>query len=120
MIAPILDKLSTASTTAFVLIQNGIGIEDDLLVALQARQLGSTVISGCAWVDTTLSSGGRVVTQHGRERLVLGYHVPKSNTLFSESRAQASLATLQALLKAGGGNAQTSEIEVARWKKVLW
>jgi 2-dehydropantoate 2-reductase len=50
-----------AASKTFVLIQNGVGIEIDLQ---QAAPL-ATIISACAWVDSTTVDGGKTVRQTG-------------------------------------------------------
>ncbi|OCH90915.1 hypothetical protein OBBRIDRAFT_562509 [Obba rivulosa] len=128
LLTPILARLATASQpTAFVLLQNGVGIEDDLLAALAETKPGAdnVVISGCAWVDATAVDGGRKVTQFGNERLVLGYHHPaatlKTAASFSDARAHEVLDGFCGLLRAGGANVEAAEdVDIARWRKVLW
>ncbi|KAI0769074.1 ketopantoate reductase PanE/ApbA C terminal-domain-containing protein [Trametes elegans] len=125
LLAPFLARLTSHGSrtpeqlpTAFVLLQNGIGIEDDLLAALSKIGADAIVISGCCWVDTTALDGGRKVVQHGNERLVLGYHrVPGAD----EQPAQRSLHQLCSLFHAVGGQAEAApDIDIARWRKVLW
>ena len=113
---------TSTSTTTFVLLQNGIGIEDDLLDVLGVISAPTAVISGCCWVDTTAVDGGRKVVQHGNERLVLGYHRPVSSLVgFSEDAAKKALGELVALLRAGGSVVEAApDADVARWRKVLW
>ena len=121
ILGPLLDHLST--DTSIVLLQNGIGIEDELLDTLRERGLTNPVISGCAWVDSTMVDGGRAVRQHGNERLVLGYHTPRGSDVkaqFDESKAQAALNALCTLLRTGGANIESANIDAARWRKVLW
>lgn len=126
ILRPLLEVLQTSPDTTIVLLQNGIGIEDDVLEWFNNHDLGNTVISGCAWVDTTMLDGGKKVTQHGNEKLVLGYHRPqaahtKYATRFSETDAKKQLDTFHDLLKAGGTNPEaTDNIDIARWRKVLW
>ena len=120
ILAPLLDTLPSSPDTAIVLLQNGIGIEDELLGALASRHLDNVVISGCAWVDVTLVEGGKKIIQHGNERLVLGFHKPRDSVAFSEIKAQASVDAFCALLHAGGATAEADDIDFARWRKVLW
>ena len=120
ILAPLLAKLASSPTTSIVLLQNGIGIEDDVLETLSGMNLRNPVISGCAWVDVTPVDGGRTVTQHGNERLVLGYHRSPNASECSESASRASLDQLCMLLRAGGSAVELAEIDVARWRKVLW
>lgn len=57
LLGPLVDK-----SDAFVLIQNGVGIESDL----QKRVPDIPIISACAWVDATVVDAGRRLTQHGK------------------------------------------------------
>ncbi|KAI0667728.1 ketopantoate reductase PanE/ApbA C terminal-domain-containing protein [Trametes maxima] len=127
LLFPLLNKLPEGSSpsndpTTFVLLQNGIGIEDDLQAALAKIDAPSTIISGCCWVDTTLVDDGRRVIQHGNERLVLGYHQPpKAASADFSNTAQRSLDTLCDLLRTAGGNVESApDVDIARWRKVLW
>ncbi|KAI0647854.1 ketopantoate reductase PanE/ApbA C terminal-domain-containing protein [Trametes meyenii] len=127
LLSPLLNKLSDGSSsskeaTTFVLLQNGIGIEDDLQAALAKIDAPSVIISGCCWVDTTLVDGGKRIVQHGNERLVLGYHQPPEGTSADfSSTAQRSLEILCRLLRTAGGNVESvPDVDVARWRKVLW
>lgn len=120
ILRPLFESLATSPTTSIVLLQNGVGIEDDLQRAFEKLGLKNPIISGCAWVDTTVLEGGRTISQHGNERLVLGYHKSSNNAHFSENVAQASLDCLWQMLQAGGVSAERAEIDVARWRKVLW
>ena len=101
----------------------GIGIEDDLQFELNKAGLGNPIISGCAWVDATVINNGRTISQHGSERLVLGYHRPKleENDRFSSNIAQEALDSLCNMLHLGGVTPEPAEnIDAARWRKVLW
>ena len=138
LLAPLISKLAGASpdpsininapatsTSTFVLLQNGIGIEDDLLEALSAIRapgVQAAVVSGYCWVDTTAIDGGRKIVQHGNERLVLGYHRPTSaSPALSEDVAKTSLGELVELFRAGGSVVEAApDADVARWRKVLW
>jgi 2-dehydropantoate 2-reductase len=59
--ATLLSPLLTHSAT-FVLIQNGIGVHEELRSILPDDV---TIISGCAWVDATILDGGKIL-KHGR------------------------------------------------------
>ena len=50
-----------AHTSTFVLVQNGIGVHEELRGAVPS----ATIISACAWVDATAVDGGNVIN-HGR------------------------------------------------------
>jgi len=122
ILAPLVSPLLSPNTV-FLLIQNGIGIEDDLRAALAARGFKNIIMSACAWVDTTMVDGGLKVTQIGTERLTIGYHRPSSETdsTFSEDVAEKALTLLSELLTAGGSTPEpVVDIDAARWQKVLW
>ncbi|KAI0357545.1 hypothetical protein OH77DRAFT_109518 [Trametes cingulata] len=129
LLSPLLAKLAAEPTndvgvTTFVLLQNGIGIEDDLQAALAKIPAASTVLlSGCCWVDTTAVDGGRKIVQRGNERLVLGYHLPPPDRRqeLDESVAKRSLDELCGLFRKAGGNVEAApDVDIARWRKVLW
>lgn len=125
LLSPLLAQLSAsplAQPTTFVLLQNGIGIEDDLQAALAKIDALSVVVSGCCWVDTTALDGGRKIAQHGSERLVLGYHRPPGDSLnHDEQTGRRSLDALCDLFRAAGGNVEAApDVDIARWRKVLW
>lgn len=115
ILAPLISPL-LSSNTVFLLIQNGVGIEDDLREALQSRGFTNTIMSACAWVDVTMVDAGRKVTQYGTERLTIGYHQPHADS------AQAALDQITKLLSEGGCTPEPvgGDIDVARWRKVLW
>ncbi|KAI0373651.1 hypothetical protein BV20DRAFT_962206 [Pilatotrama ljubarskyi] len=125
LLSPLLSKLAAdppQNTTTFVLLQNGIGIEDDLQAALANIDAPTVLISGCCWVDTTAMDAGKKIAQHGNERLVLGYHLaPDRRTELCESAAKQSLDRLCELLRMAGGNVEAAtDVDIARWRKVLW
>ncbi|KAH9851721.1 ketopantoate reductase PanE/ApbA C terminal-domain-containing protein [Lenzites betulinus] len=128
LLSPIIARLAQSpveKVTGFVLLQNGIGIEDDLLAALAKVDAPSVVISGCCWVDATaLEKGRRIVQRGNEERLVLGYHSPLvafANAKIDMQAEKQSLESLCSILRAAGGNVEAAaDIDVARWRKVLW
>lgn len=137
LLSPLLSSLTAQSSTTsassqdgrpttFVLLQNGIGIEDDLLAALSKISALSVVVSGCCWVDTTATDGGKRIVQHGNEKLVLGYHRPRAGSTtqtanFPEQTAKDSLNTLVSLFRTAGSAVEAApDTDIARWRKVLW
>ena len=52
VLGPLINKSNT-----FILLQNGVGIEQDLRNAVP----NATIISGCAWIDATAVDGGKRV-----------------------------------------------------------
>ncbi|CAE7231935.1 unnamed protein product [Rhizoctonia solani] len=108
-----------ARSRNFVLIQNGIGIELDL----QAAVPEAVVMSGCAWIDATVVDHGRTLRHGPIEKLVVGAHPPLGAPPEApqSTEARTALTTFVDLLKAGGGTPeQATNIEAARWKKIIW
>lgn len=122
ILEPLLKQLPSHPTTAIVLLQNGVGIEEDLMKTLANFGANNPVLSGCAWVDTTAVDAGRRIVQHGNERLVMGYHRPDTVTGEAfEKQAQQALDTFCDLLISAGATAERApDVELARWRKVLW
>ncbi|KAI0631945.1 ketopantoate reductase PanE/ApbA C terminal-domain-containing protein [Trametes polyzona] len=119
LLGPLLSQLKPGGpTTTFVLLQNGIGIEDDLVAALAQIDSPTAVVSGCCWVDTTAIEGGTKIVQRSRERLVLGCHrIPNAR----EQVGEKALRAICELFKAGGSDVEAAvDIDIARWRKVLW
>ncbi|KAH8085404.1 ketopantoate reductase PanE/ApbA C terminal-domain-containing protein [Cristinia sonorae] len=122
LLSPLLPNTTQPETnspvTTIVLLQNGVGIEDDLIAYLNATNdldKKVVVVSGCAWVDTTAVDGGKKITQFGTERLVLGVHK------YSALDGQQELREFcDALILAGSDAVPVEDIDAARWRKVLW
>ncbi|KLO10230.1 6-phosphogluconate dehydrogenase C-terminal domain-like protein [Schizopora paradoxa] len=110
VLGSLIDKSNT-----FILLQNGVGIEQDLRNAVP----NATIISGCAWIDATAVDGGKRVDHFSLEKLTLGIHrrEPKE----TQKEEQAALDLFVNLLRSGGANPDPREdINVERWRKVLW
>ena len=125
ILQPLLSYLSdhpvaTPSPTTVVLLQNGVGIEDDLIAYLTSENLSSQVVvtSACAWVDTTAIDGGKKVTQFGTEKLVLGVHHFNDGMKIEGKKALKGFCDILKL--AGTEAVQVDDIDAARWRKVLW
>lgn len=96
----------------FVLIQNGVGVEREL----RSRLPTTTIISGCAWIVSTIIEKGRSLEQCGPEKIALGVH-PLPNGGYEEE----SLKLLTDILLQGGATPEPQPNIVAqRWRKVLW
>ena len=100
----------TPGTTAIVLAQNGIGIEEDY-----ARLYPSNpIISGVVYLPVTQVSPG--VIEHGPlQRFEIGTYPARSTV----SGAQEKVHHLSSLWKAGGADAPVFEdVQTVRWKKL--
>lgn len=93
--------------TVIVLIQNGIGIEEEVAKAFPEHELISTV----AYIGATRTGKGKV-TQTGAQKLIMGK--------FGGGDSKHG-ETLAELFRAGGVEAEyTQDIARFRWKKLLW
>ncbi|KIP09694.1 hypothetical protein PHLGIDRAFT_102441, partial [Phlebiopsis gigantea 11061_1 CR5-6] len=118
LIGPLLKTLSPSSNTSIVLLQNGVGIEEELYASLGQLGLGTPILSGCAWVDATAVDDGRRVVQHGYESLILGLHRRAGVNL---PLGETALEAFCELLRVGGVSIESAPaIDIARWRKVLW
>jgi len=113
----LLGPLLSCSST-FLLIQNGIGINEDL----QKATPNATILSTCAWVDASVVDCGQAVKHGGVDRLVLGIHWPKTEIdPRYKAFAQERLNLITEALKLGGSDATTTEyIDALRWEKNIW
>lgn len=119
ILGPLVKTLPSSPETAIVLLQNGVGIEEDVQKAIADVGAANPVLSGCAWVDATTVDQGKRVTQHGNERLVLGFH--KTPHAPTNNEGQSALNKFCALLQSAGASAEAAEdVDAARWRKVLW
>ncbi|KDN39917.1 6-phosphogluconate dehydrogenase C-terminal domain-like protein [Tilletiaria anomala UBC 951] len=120
-----------------ILIQNGIGIEDEVYETLVLREkLACGVVSCCAWVGCNLVDGGRRIEHGLLEKLEMGLfptppsgnshatptvHSTALHTVTEIQHAQAALESFVRIYSAGGGGASpVSDIQPARWRKLLW
>jgi len=102
----------TEGKTTIVLIQNGIGIEDEYAAAFPANPLLSCVV----YLPTTQVSPGHI-KMGGVELLQIG-----TFPAAQEPRSPAKLAAeqLQSTLASGGGNAELhADVQAQRWSKLL-
>ncbi len=97
-----------AAKSAILLVQNGIGIEDEVAAAFPQHEL----LSGVAYAAVSREAAGRVRHHSQYTRLVLGRY-PRG-----ESESAARFAEL--LRKGGSSCALTNDIVGARWQKCAW
>jgi len=97
-----------AATSAILLVQNGIGIEEEVAEAFPRHEL----LSGVAYAAVSREAPGRVRHHSQYTRLVLGRY-PRGSS--------ASAERFAALLKQGGSSCTvTEDIVGARWQKCAW
>jgi 2-dehydropantoate 2-reductase len=96
------------AATAIVLVQNGIGIEDEIAQAFPGHEL----ISAIAYAAVSREAPGHVRHHSDFTRLVLGRY-PRGGSLAAER--------LAGLVRQGGSSAQVADDIVGeRWKKCAW
>jgi 2-dehydropantoate 2-reductase len=140
---------SSQKLPTIVLIQNGVGIEDEPYEKLVLEEkLAGAIISCCAWVGCNLVDGGKKIEHGSLERLEMGLFptlpsskssksgkdspshpsstdqnasAPYSPSAEEQQRLQGIFDSFVALYKAGGGGAApVPDIQPARWRKLLW
>ncbi|OWZ62962.1 hypothetical protein AYX14_06827 [Cryptococcus neoformans] len=118
------DTTASDQIGSYHLIQNGLGIEEDLYTALESREI--PILSSCAWIGIMTSSDGQVVSWRGQDILVTGIYPPASPETGNQTRT-FSLKETEALnlwvdlLRAGEGNVHTTErIDSIRFSKNVW
>jgi 2-dehydropantoate 2-reductase len=97
-----------APNTAIVLVQNGIGIEDEIAQAFPQHEL----ISGVAYAGVSRAGPAHIRHESAYARLILGLY-PRG--------VSAACERLAAAIRAGGANSTlTDDIVGARWQKCAW
>ncbi|CAK7216766.1 hypothetical protein SBRCBS47491_002939 [Sporothrix bragantina] len=131
-VAPMIEPIMTAGRTTVVLIQNGIGIEDEIVAAWPTN----TVMSSVSHIGSGIEEPNKVV-QVGKDVSKMGVHygpssvVASTESSTSESGAEAEKTNVEKRAKAeafvsmyNAGGAHICElvddIEAARWEKLLW
>ncbi|PPJ52163.1 hypothetical protein CBER1_10029 [Cercospora berteroae] len=110
---PPLFKPITNDQTTFVIIQNGVGNEEPF----RAIYPSNTIISCVAWTGAVQKTPG-IITHSTNESLLIGIF---PNPSLDSKLEQTRLQTFADLLKQGGTNITIeSDIQIARWEKVVW
>ncbi len=115
LIAPVV----TAGHTTIVLIQNGIGIEEDV----QRAWPGSAVVSSVSHIGSSAAEPN-VVRQIGPDVSKMGAHPPRGagEGELGLDAAQRRAAVFVDLYRRGGAASceLVADIATARWEKLLW
>ncbi|WWD17883.1 hypothetical protein CI109_102327 [Kwoniella shandongensis] len=118
------DAISSGQVEAWSLIQNGLGVEEDLYQAVKESE--SPVMSSCAWLGVVTSPDGTVVRWTGNDLLVTGIYPPlpakgSSDTRVFSQREDDAVNLWSDLIKAGEGNVKlTDRIDSVRFSKNVW
>ncbi|OCF42301.1 hypothetical protein I317_03921 [Kwoniella heveanensis CBS 569] len=118
------DSIASGQIGAWNLVQNGLGIEEDLYQAV--KEQGTPVLSSPAWIG--IVSEGDVVRWRGKDTLVTGIYPPlpaksprDALTRVFTKREKESLALWTDLLSAGEGYVHTTDhIDSVRYSKNVW
>ncbi|CAK7210478.1 hypothetical protein SCUCBS95973_000797 [Sporothrix curviconia] len=136
-VVPMIAPVMTAGRTTVVLIQNGIGIEDEIVAAWPTN----TVMSSVSHIGSGIEEPNKVV-QVGKDVSKMGVHYGPSSVVAPCSSAPASGSGAEAeaeaektrkakhakaeafvsMYNAGGAHIceLVDDIEAARWEKLLW
>ncbi|KAG8885112.1 hypothetical protein FRB97_002278 [Tulasnella sp. 331] len=105
----------------YVLLQNGLGVENDLYKKLLERD-GSTPpqIITCA-VNCISMTVGNVVEHKARTTLEAGLYIPHGSVTSLDRTIPANVEAFRSLMEAGGGDIRLVEnVQAAKFKKNLW
>ncbi|ODQ53713.1 2-dehydropantoate 2-reductase [Saitoella complicata NRRL Y-17804] len=102
-----------SKNTTIVLLQNGVGIEDPISAAFPENP----IISCSVYLSSSQFSSG-VITQTALERVVIGGF---DNGVVNSMLLKNRVARFAELLRVSGANvAVNDDIQMERWKKLLW
>ncbi|GFZ43463.1 hypothetical protein JCM24511_01183 [Saitozyma sp. JCM 24511] len=126
------DAIASGKVSAWALIQNGLGIEEDLYQAV--KHLSTPIISSLAWIGIMTNPDGSVVNWRGQDTLASGIYPPLpsvpvgqdaavgagSDRVFSKREKQA-LELWVGILRDGGANVKvTDHVDATRFSKNIW
>ncbi|CAH0036339.1 unnamed protein product [Clonostachys solani] len=114
---PVVDMLSpvvTAGTTTIVMIQNGIGIERDVI----KKWPTNAVMSSVSHIGSAITEPN-IVTQVGRDVSKMG---PHCHAGLDDSESTRRAKAFVGMYCAGGASVceLVDDIQKARWEKLLW
>ncbi|PPQ77927.1 hypothetical protein CVT25_015402 [Psilocybe cyanescens] len=107
----------------YVLMQNGLNVENELYSSLRALGRGDPrIISTGVWINTNLVAPNVVEHNGAFNRLALGIYRPNDRTTAANSTEETALLTgLGTMIEAGGGTATIHpEIQRVKFTKNFW
>ena len=124
-IRPFLEKNLTFSPKKLplvVLIQNGVGIEQEVYDSLVTSNppLASGVVSGLTWVGVTLLGEGTRIEHGLMERLKIGLYPPPLDEAPPKELGGDFDRLVQLFAKGDSEVEASNDIVSVRWSKVLW
>ncbi|KAL3477195.1 ketopantoate reductase PanE/ApbA C terminal-domain-containing protein [Aspergillus californicus] len=113
-VAEVIAPVITAGKTTIVLIQNGIGIEDDVVAAYP----GNSIMSSVSHIGSEIQAPN-VVSQSGKDVSKMGAHL---HTGVVDSASISRAREFVEMYAAGGASVCefVLDIQRARWEKLLW
>ncbi|KZV93317.1 6-phosphogluconate dehydrogenase C-terminal domain-like protein [Exidia glandulosa HHB12029] len=119
VLAPLLSPSYAFPQPAYVIMQNGLGVENDLFHAADVASSGNPrVILASLYIMANLVDGG--VQHEDVDRLIIGV-CRKSSARENSADETALLEDFAALIRAGGSDAQvTHEIQGIKFSKNVW
>lgn len=107
-----------------IMIQNGIGIEDEMQRNLVDVGLARGISSGIAWIGANLRENGTVVTHGSMDRIEMGLYSGSNssyNGMDLVDSAEQDQIIFQRAFNSGGGDLEIKkDIQPIRWSKLLW
>lgn len=124
-IRPFLEKnlsFSPKKLPLVVLIQNGVGIEQEVYDSLVTSKtpLASGVVSGLTWVGVTLLGEGTRIEHGLMERLKIGLYPPPLDEAPPKELGEDFDRLVQLFAKGDSEVEASNDIVSVRWSKVLW
>ncbi|KZT22266.1 6-phosphogluconate dehydrogenase C-terminal domain-like protein [Neolentinus lepideus HHB14362 ss-1] len=125
MLRPLLSVPYTSNypQPTYVLLQNGLNVEQDLYTALKDAKIDEEprIISTAVWIGTNLAEEN-IVHHNNFDRLSLGIYRPSDFTAASNTTSeQATLDDFASIIIAGGGLASVvPEVRRIKFQKNFW
>ncbi|KAL1410591.1 hypothetical protein Q8F55_004608 [Vanrija albida] len=111
------DSIKSGQVGAFVLIQNGLRVEEDLYAAASS----TPIVSCIGWIAINTNPSGDVVTWKGVEKTGTGLFPVATADKPHSAQQQAAIDLWVNLLQAGEGNVVlTDNIDSMRYGKNVW
>ncbi|KZO94550.1 6-phosphogluconate dehydrogenase C-terminal domain-like protein [Calocera viscosa TUFC12733] len=125
LLAPLLtpEYAKAHSLPTFVLLQNGLGVEEALDATARKLDASAVVLSAAVYIDSNLTEGRAGVKQTGPERLAVGVYtgLGLSASQPASPKGQQALITFCDLITSGGGTISAdAHIQHAKFRKNMW
>ncbi|ORY32287.1 ketopantoate reductase PanE/ApbA C terminal-domain-containing protein [Naematelia encephala] len=118
------DLIHSGKIGAWALLQNGLGVEEDLYQAV--KHLDTPIISNCIWIGVMTNPDGSIVSWKGQDAMVAGIYPPKKpmqeeQTRVFSAKESGVLDLWVDALTAGEAKIKVDErIDGVRFSKNVW